>query len=655
MQEATTIDYDGLGSVDCFKLYGYNWDKCGYCRGGRRASSNGASQQQLQLQNQETGEVDDNSHSAGAISRNNTHRGGGSNNKDTYRSYLTKLDSPLRPASYEALMCRGWRRSGTIVYKPDNAVTCCPQHTIRLPVADYVPNKEQKKVLRKMQSLLGQDEEKEERSSNGGGSNNGNHNNARPKKHLLKDAVMAFLARNGVIASLARETETHLTHLLQERDCKKLTIPPVRYKLHGLTNGSSATSIAATLSCPICTTLVAQKVIEKRAASDLASRLVQRMQELSPVLSSSDIVVVVSSMTFTTAGILRVEVQVPNEALADHRSTSTTTNNNNGRQRAVDPLAAWFQAKGLPVPTDRSMRIHTLPATESAATDPRVHQLYWDYQEAVHGDTHPLKSNHAVATSSPSSTTSATTTIQTNEYHHSGTRGASSTFVDVRALPMLEKTYGGSSSPSSSLAGGAPVPWQAFAAFWDFLVHSPLGTSTVHQLYTIGDALVAVGVLDILPTGVSSVYCFYDPTFSKLVPLGTYTAVREIEYTRSLQRSYYYLGYYIESNPKMNYKGDYIGSQVRCTATGEWVGVDDARKVLRRDERARFGTGTTSNNSHPTAMVDVGSLPILTNQGIIYGNILQDEDKEYFFPFLEEWVSLVGPDVALTGTVDIRE
>jgi hypothetical protein len=309
MQEQTTIDHDGLGSVDCYKLYGYNWDQCGYCRGRRRASSNGASQQQLQLQ--EKSEADDNSHSAGAIPRNNTHRGGSSNNNnDTYRSYLTKLDSPLRPASYEALMCRGWRRSGTIVYKPDNTVTCCPQHTIRLPVADFVPNKEQKKVIRKMKSLLGpEEEEKEKRSSNGGGSNNGNHNNARPKKHQLKDAVMAFLARNGVIASLASETETHLTHLLQERDCKKVTIPPVRYKLHGLTNGSSTTSIVASLSCPICPTLAAQKGIEKRAASDLASRLVQKMQELSPVLSSSD-VVVVSSMTFTTAGILRVEVKI---------------------------------------------------------------------------------------------------------------------------------------------------------------------------------------------------------------------------------------------------------------------------------------------------------------------------------------------------------
>jgi arginyl-tRNA---protein transferase len=628
MPPVTDLDND-VGAVDCYKLYGYNWDQCGYCRGGRTASS-----QEPQIspngsdghfeQQQEKPPDDDNNEAAAesSVAPPPSSTGSLRSNTSTYRSYLTKLDSPMRPSSYEALMCRGWRRSGTIVYLPDNATTCCPQHSIRLPVADFCMNKEQKKVLRKMKSLL-----QEER----------NTIDQPQTKQRVNDAVMAFLARNGVLASLVRETQTQLDYLLPEGDSFKTeTMPPIRYKLHGLTTNGT-TSTVASLSCPVCTVLAARKVIDKPAAAILANRLAQRLQ------SSQDMSSIISSISSTTAGMLRVEVNVPNEALA---AADRSTHH--------DPLAAWFHSKGMTVPTDRSIQINTLPATESAATDPRVHQLYWDYQEAVHGDVHPLKSS---STSSSATTTTATT----DENQHNG-RG-SSVAVDARAMPMLERTYGaGSSSSSSSSSGQQPVPWQAFASFWDFLVHSPLGSSTIHQRYTIGDALVAVGVLDILPTGISSVYCFYDPTFAKLVPLGTYTAIQEIEYTRSLQRPYYYLGYYIESNPKMNYKGDYIGSQIRCTTTGEWVGVDDARKVLRCDERARLIVVRSNHDGQhelppvaSTAMVDVGTIPILSNQGIIYGNILQDEDKEYFYPFLEEWVSLAGPDVAMTGTVDIRE
>jgi arginyl-tRNA---protein transferase len=625
MPPATDHDND-VGAVDCYKLYGYNWDQCGYCRGGRTSSSSQEPQISSSTSNaghfelqQQLQPPDDDNNEAAAVSSVASPSSTGSprSNTNTYRSYLTKLDSPMRPSSYEALMCRGWRRSGTIVYLPDNATTCCPQHSIRLPVADFIPNKEQKKVLRKMSSLLQERNHSSDQS---------------PKtKQRLNDAVMAFLARNGVLASLVQVTQTQLDYLWQEGDSSKTeTIPPIRYKLQGLTNNGTTTSTTtASLSCPVCTVLAARKVIDKPAAANLANRLAQRLQSSQGGVSS-----IISSISSTTAGMLRVEVNVPNEALVD-RSTH-------------DPLAAWFHAKGMTVPTDRSIHINTLPATESASTDPRVHQLYWDYQDEVHRDVHPLKS---------SPTSSATTTAATTDENQHNGHGPSSV-IDARAMPMLERTYGGGESSSSS--GQQPVPLQAFASFWDFLVHSPLGTSTIHQRYTIGDALVAVGVLDILPTGISSVYCFYDPSFAKLVPLGTYTAVQEIEYTRSLQRPYYYLGYYIESNPKMNYKGDYIGSQIRCTTTGEWVGVDDARKVLRCDERARLVRANHHGQPPPppvatTAMVDVGRIPILSNQGIIYGNILQDEDKEYFYPFLEEWVSLAGPDVAMTGTVDIRE
>lgn len=77
---------------------------------------------------------------------------------------------------------------------------------------------------------------------------------------------------------------------------------------------------------------------------------------------------------------------------------------------------------------------------------------------------------------------------------------------------------------------------------------------TFHQEYRFDNVLVAVGVIDILQSGVSSVYFFHDPDYKSLA-LGKYSALKEIEFTKELGLEYYYMGYYIHTCPKMNYKG----------------------------------------------------------------------------------------------------
>lgn len=67
-----------------------------------------------------------------------------------------------------------------------------------------------------------------------------------------------------------------------------------------------------------------------------------------------------------------------------------------------------------------------------------------------------------------------------------------------------------------------------------------------HQKYFIDDELIAVGVIDILPHCVSSVYFIYQPKYSFL-SLGTYSAIREMYFTSTLtlkapDLKYYYLG-----------------------------------------------------------------------------------------------------------------
>ncbi|KMY95226.1 arginyl-tRNA--protein transferase 1 isoform X1 [Drosophila simulans] len=128
------------------------------------------------------------------------------------------------------------------------------------------------------------------------------------------------------------------------------------------------------------------------------------------------------------------------------------------------------------------------------------------------------------------------------------------------------------------------------ASMQRFLVKSPLknekprdgpemGYGSFHQQYWLDDKLIAVGVIDILPGCVSSVYFFYDPDYSFL-SLGTYGSLREIELVQSLAENvpslkYYYMGFYIHSCPKMRYKGKLSPSYLLCPETYEWLPLTD--------------------------------------------------------------------------------
>jgi hypothetical protein len=116
-----------------------------------------------------------------------------------------------------------------------------------------------------------------------------------------------------------------------------------------------------------------------------------------------------------------------------------------------------------------------------------------------------------------------------------------------------------------------------------------LGYGSFHHKYYLDDRLIAVGVVDVLPVCVSSVYVFYDPDLPRL-QLGRYTALREIQWVQRAMRvcprlRYYYMGFYIHSCQKMRYKAEYSPSELLCPVTGHWVTHADAKPIL---DVARF-------------------------------------------------------------------
>jgi arginine-tRNA-protein transferase len=90
------------------------------------------------------------------------------------------------------------------------------------------------------------------------------------------------------------------------------------------------------------------------------------------------------------------------------------------------------------------------------------------------------------------------------------------------------------------------------AAFESFLYDSPVDTLEFRYRDQDG-VLLAVGICDVSNEALSSVYFFFDPDAAAR-SLGTYGALREIDFAAQKGISYYYLGYWIEACSAMTYK-----------------------------------------------------------------------------------------------------
>lgn len=93
-----------------------------------------------------------------------------------------------------------------------------------------------------------------------------------------------------------------------------------------------------------------------------------------------------------------------------------------------------------------------------------------------------------------------------------------------------------------------------------FLYESPV--DTIEFTYrNPSNKLLAVGICDLCAESLSSVYFYFDPAESSR-GLGTFGALAEIEWARDRGIPYYYLGYWVEGCPTMDYKMSYRPAQL---------------------------------------------------------------------------------------------
>ena len=199
--------------------------------------------------------------------------------------------------------------------------------------------------------------------------------------------------------------------------------------------------------------------------------------------------------------------------------------------------------------------------------------------------------------------------------------------------------------------------------FEEFIVESPLiledgcegmpcGYGSYHQQYLLDGKIFAVGVLDILPKGVLCEYLYYDPDYRFIAP-GVYTALREIAFTQQFYRhnptmQYYYMGFYVQSCPKMNYKSKYSASYLLCPETYQYIPLEVCVPKLLVSEYSRLADADTPDVSDQFSADDLNDLPVFTMEmrNMSYGTY-KSTNGERDWGLIEEYVKLVGLEVAL--------
>lgn len=452
----------------------------------------------------------------------------------------------LTVEDYQALLDRGWRRSGCFLYKPEMEKTCCPSYTIRLKASDFVPSKEQLRVSKKMQRFLdGQLDVKrsdklldEQNSCGGSCSNAKNLSTSLAAKESLeadyegKDKGNQFMHYasqqiDNIVQSRVKNGEFFCDVQLPKASVKK--VAPAKRKLQ------AEVSEDLVYSCNIAFQIAAT-LRRSKTDAELTKSLEEGVgenrhpTELSPKLIAE----ILASQLKELAKLSGLLIRACNGHINFYSTTEQAHSVEGGN--ATKPTQSFTasgdnrclkKTSGQPNGQKRMFEIRL----KSSSFDYEEYSLYKKYQLSVHNDTED----------------------------HVSEDSYTRFLVDTPLVYVPPDSYGA-------------VPPSGFGSF--------------HQQYVIDGKLIAVGVIDILPKCVSSKYLFWDPDLAFL-SLGKFSALEEIRWVRenevhcpSLQ--YYYLGYYIHSCSKMRYKAAYRPSELLCPLRYQWVPYDVAKVLLDR-------------------------------------------------------------------------
>eukprot|EP00735_Rhodelphis_limneticus_P006191 TRINITY_DN18565_c0_g1::TRINITY_DN18565_c0_g1_i1::g.1131::m.1131 TRINITY_DN18565_c0_g1::TRINITY_DN18565_c0_g1_i1::g.1131 ORF type:complete len:522 (+),score=81.91,sp/Q9ZT48/ATE1_ARATH/34.19/4e-86,ATE_C/PF04377.10/1.3e-46,ATE_N/PF04376.8/1.5e-21,Arg_tRNA_synt_N/PF03485.11/2.7e-11,Acetyltransf_6/PF13480.1/4.6e+03,Acetyltransf_6/PF13480.1/0.022,Acetyltransf_6/PF13480.1/69 TRINITY_DN18565_c0_g1_i1:71-1636(+) len=408
-------------------------------------------------------------------------------------SFRVTCDS-MSAAHYQAMIDRGWRRSGTLMYQPCNNKACCPQYTIRLDTTKFTPTKSQRKVQNKMNRFL-----------------EGGHTGITAStKHEDRHPSLPIMSK---IAGEMQEMISKVAHELFP-DQK----PVVRLERSKKTSEGQ-------ISCPVALQIagVLKKQNKSTSPDEIAQQLISKLT-LPDYVQSSSVTHGFMNFSLQDSVLVNQDVEMGSKSVSTESGKRSKSITEQGRGTGADSTITSAGTENTSSSAHR-LQVKLVPARFRKES----FEVYKRYQQVIHHD-------------DPSE-------LNAESYKH---------FLVENPFPPVEKEQ----LPGQEIVYGG-----------------------YHMEYRLDGKLIAVGVVDLLPKCLSSVYFYYDPDYHHL-SLGVYSAMREIEwvqtqaYPRDPNLRFYYLGYYIHNCQKMKYKAEYGPADLLCPVTYTWHPFDHVKKLF---------------------------------------------------------------------------
>uniref|UniRef100_T1J3H9 Arginyl-tRNA--protein transferase 1 n=1 Tax=Strigamia maritima TaxID=126957 RepID=T1J3H9_STRMM len=448
-------------------------------------------------------------------------------------------------SDYQDLIDRGWRRSGKYCYKPTMNLTCCPQYAIKCDALEFKLSKSQKNVLKKMNKYLSTGEIKPETVDIQISFDD------EIGLSISDVQVQSKLAEDKLLftdSSLYKESDTDLPGPLGDANPRRC----------------SESSKTSSQSFP----KQSETKLEKQPKPGLGA------DPNKPPCKKAKLVRLERRKQKSKTDSLNLEN--PSALKQDTNCCKTIENYLN-------------VSVENPVHKLEILLVRSNPKSiEFKRTLKQSHELYSKYQQTVHNDPpNKCKMDNFVRflVNSPLEIRLLRSNPPSEVYEKSR-RESLSLYKKYQMQIHNDKPFECDENTFSGFLETSPLKPESPS-------YGPsCGYGSFHQQYWLDGKLIAVGVMDVLPHCVSSVYFYYDPDY-RFLTLGTYASLREIAFTRELQKrdpklKYYYMGFYIHSCPKMRYKGQYKPSFLLCPEVYSWHVIEDCREKLDRSKYSRL-------------------------------------------------------------------
>ncbi|KAM6346952.1 arginyl-tRNA--protein transferase 1 isoform 1-T1 [Alca torda] len=488
---------------------------------------------------------------------------------------------------YQDLIDRGWRRSGKYVYKPIMNQTCCPQYTIRCQALHFQTSKSHKKVLKKMLKFISKGDVSKVVSEE------------EPMDSHIEDVVSCdFTYKSESHVSQSELTPLSVDHTErvenEDKDTRETKEEVNRQKVESGSLQISADRDTPVPGEPSHSAKTVHAPPKPGKGADLSKPPCRKAKD---IRKERKLQKLLQNQMCTLEGS---QLQA-----GDHVCLLQNSKSKANQPKTIED----FIFDTLPDDARHKLEVRVVrsspPSSQFKATFQESYQVYKRYQMVIHKDPPDKPTINQVrlvpvSFEDPqfksSFNQSATLFAKYQMAIHKDT--PSDCGENEKCREKLQST--------NHLEDAMIQLYSSFRVinkFTRFLCDSPLeaenapngpecGYGSFHQQYWLDGKIIAVGVIDILPYCVSSVYLYYDPDYSFL-SLGVYSALREIAFTRQLHEKapdlcFYYMGFYIHSCPKMRYKGQYRPSDLLCPETYVWTPIEQCLPLLEHSKYCRF-------------------------------------------------------------------